>query len=158
MASSDDGRVAALASARAVIESVVWCTMATVGPDGAPRTRIVHPIWDWERGIGWVTSRGTALRRRHLAHHPGASCAYWSPAHDLANLDCRATWAPAEERQDIWDRCAAEPAPMGFDPTTMFPDGPTAEGFAPIQLTPYRIRVHLLADATTGQPATMWSA
>ncbi|HJR25860.1 MAG TPA: hypothetical protein VJ804_10320 [Acidimicrobiales bacterium] len=74
MATADDERSAALAAARPVIEAVVWCTMATVGPDGAPRTRLVHPIWDWDLGIGWATSRGTPLRRRHLAHHAGVSC------------------------------------------------------------------------------------
>lgn len=25
--------------ARPIVEAVVWCTVATVGPDGAPRTR-----------------------------------------------------------------------------------------------------------------------
>ena len=25
---------------------MVWRHMATVGPDGRPRTRIVHPVWE----------------------------------------------------------------------------------------------------------------
>ena len=41
-------------SAFAMIESefierahrMVWCNMATVDPDGRPRTRIVHPVWE----------------------------------------------------------------------------------------------------------------
>ena len=53
----------ALAAARTVIEQIVWCTLATVGPDGAPRCRIVHPIWDWDTATGWITSRATPLRR-----------------------------------------------------------------------------------------------
>jgi hypothetical protein len=33
---------------------VVWCDMATVGADGRPRTRIVHPVWDGD--TAWMTS------------------------------------------------------------------------------------------------------
>ncbi|MEZ5218491.1 MAG: hypothetical protein R2705_23655 [Ilumatobacteraceae bacterium] len=28
----------------AVAHRIVWCTVATVDPDGHPRTRILHPI------------------------------------------------------------------------------------------------------------------
>src|SRR5688572_24843559 len=117
-------RVDALRLAQPTIESVVWCTLATVGPDGRPRTRIVHPIWDWDAGVGWVTRRGTPLQRRHLAHQPAVSLSYWSPAHDVVYLDCDAQLVPVEERQAVWDRCSADPEPMGFDPAPMFPDGP----------------------------------
>jgi hypothetical protein len=33
---------------------MVWCDMATVGPDGRPRTRIVHPVWEGD--TTWMTS------------------------------------------------------------------------------------------------------
>jgi hypothetical protein len=33
---------------------MVWCDMATVGPDGRPRTRIVHPVWEGD--TAWMTS------------------------------------------------------------------------------------------------------
>ena len=35
---------------------IVWATVATVGPDGQPRTRILHPIWEWdgESLVGWI--------------------------------------------------------------------------------------------------------
>src|SRR5690349_15898415 len=130
---TQEQRAAALAVARPVIEDVVWCSMATVGPDGAPRTRVVHPIWDWDAGVGWITSRATPLRRRHLEHHPGTSLLYWSPAQSVAVLDCAASWVPPQGKQAVWDRCRAEPPPMGFDPATMFPMGPEDAGFAPIE-------------------------
>ena len=34
--------------------SIVSCTVATTGTDGRPRTRVLHPIWEWD---------GTALAR-----------------------------------------------------------------------------------------------
>jgi hypothetical protein len=155
---ADKDLVAALGEARTVIENVVWATMATVGPDGAPRTRIVHPIWDWDTGTGWVTSRATPLVVSHLEHHAGASYSYWSPAHSLAHLDCSTRWVDEEEKQGVWDRCLAIPEPMGFDPSPMFPDGPSGGGFAPIELVPFRIRTHPVADAAAGKPATIWTA
>ena len=33
---------------------MVWRHMATVGPDGRPRTRVVHPVWDG--AAAWITS------------------------------------------------------------------------------------------------------
>jgi hypothetical protein len=150
--------VAALGDARPVIDSVVWCTLATVGPDGRPRTRVVHPIWDWETGVGWVTSRPTPLRLRHLAHQSGVSLSYWSSAQDVASIDCDASWVPTEQKAEVWARCAAEAPPMGFDPAPMFPEGPTSPGFAPIELRPHRVRVALASAAARGEPAWLWSA
>ena len=33
---------------RAMAHEIVWCTVATVGPDDRPRTRVLHPFWEWE--------------------------------------------------------------------------------------------------------------
>lgn len=35
---------------------IVWATVATVGPDLRPRSRILHPIWEWdgEELTGWI--------------------------------------------------------------------------------------------------------
>jgi hypothetical protein len=145
--------VDALALARPVIEDVVWCTLATVAPDGRPRTRVVHPIWDWQGGVGWITRRGTPIQRRHLEHEPAVSCAYWSPAQHVAYVDATASWVPGHERQDVWDRCLADDPPMGFDPAVMFPGGPDDEGFAPIRLEPHRIRLVRVAE-----PPLLWIA
>lgn len=142
-----------MAAARPVIEDVVWCTLATVGPDGRPRTRVVHPVWDWDAGVGWITRRGTPLQRRHLEHQPAVSCGWWSPSHHVAHVDALATWVPEEEKQAVWDRCSAEPEPLGFDPSPMFPDGPSGVGFAPIRLEPYRVRV-----VRVGEQPVLWSA
>ena len=27
---------------------IVWCTVATVDAKGRPRSRILHPIWQWD--------------------------------------------------------------------------------------------------------------
>jgi hypothetical protein len=33
--------------ARSIIERIVWATVATVGPNGRQRTRLMHPVWFW---------------------------------------------------------------------------------------------------------------
>ncbi len=40
---------------------IVWCSVATVEPDGRPRTRVLHPYWEWEdnRLVGWIASSRT---------------------------------------------------------------------------------------------------
>jgi len=150
-------RDAAVTAARAVADSVIWCVLATVGPDGTPRTRIVHPVWDWDEGVGWIASRPTPLRRRHLAAQPSVSCAYWSIEHE-AYLDCRATWVPEAGKQAVWDRCSTAPPPLGFDPGPMFPGGASGDGFAPILLEPFRIRVGTAADMAAGRFPEWWTA
>ena len=59
---------------------MVWCDMATVGPDGRPRTRIVHPVWEGD--TAWMTSlrlgpkaedidRNQSCRQKHSHIPPG---------------------------------------------------------------------------------------
>ena len=141
-----------------IAADVVWATMATVGPDGAPRTRVVHPVlqWDERPPQGWVTSRPTALRRRHLRTSPMVSLTWWSPAQDVLTVDCRAAWVFDEQLEQVWDAIAATPEPVGFDPATIWPDG-AASGFAAIALHARRVRVAPAADAARGRPALLWT-
>ncbi len=147
--SDDAARIAA---------DVVWATMATVGPDGAPRTRVVHPVLRWDDGVphGWVTSRPTALRRRHLRASPLVSLTWWSPAQDVLTVDCRAAWVPDEQLEHVWDAIATTPEPVGFDPAAIWPEGP-GSGFAAIALHARRVRVAPAADAAQGRPALLWT-
>ena len=142
-------------------EAIVWCSMTTVGPDQHPRARVVHPVWDWaSRPLrGWVTSRPTPLKRAHLAGNPGVTCAYFSPTtHDLVMFDCDAAWAPAAELERRWHDTAAVPPPMGFDPATIWPEGPGSHDFAVIDLRPHRITVQTGAALARGEKAMQWRA
>jgi general stress protein 26 len=58
------------------IARIAWATVATVGADGAPRTRILHPIW--EDHVGWVATTSNSLEIRHLRHEPRVSLTYSS--------------------------------------------------------------------------------
>ena len=141
----------------AIAHRIVWCSLATVDRKGRPRSRVVHPIWerDGDRLVGWVVTRPTALKRAHVAHSPYVSCSYWDQAHDVAVAECRAAWAADPER--AWALFRAAPPPLGYDPLTIFPEGPAGPGAAVLRLEPWRIRAADAASLSSGEPALVWS-
>lgn len=124
---------------------IVWCSAATVDRANRPRSRVLHPIWEWEDGVltGWIGTGPTATKRAHLETSPYISCNYWTENHDTCVAECRAEWAfdlPTRER--TWNLFKSTPPPVGYDPA-MIPgwDGPDSPGFAVLRLTPWRLRV-----------------
>jgi general stress protein 26 len=125
---------------------MVWCDMATVGPDGRPRTRIMHPVWF--EGTGWATSLRTGPKANDIDRKPYVSLAYVSDPSRPAYAECVASWEndPAV-RRGIWERIKAIPEPLGYDTEAMFGsyDYP---GLTLLRLNPWRIRLSI-----AGQPA-----
>ncbi|NIK60450.1 pyridoxamine 5'-phosphate oxidase family protein [Kribbella shirazensis] len=105
---------------------IVWCSVATVGPDNRPRSRILHPIWELSDELtGWIVTRATPLKVRHLAYSPYLSCSYWEPGHEVAVADCAAEWVTdAATRQRVWELYRDAPPPLGYDFWSVFPAGP----------------------------------
>ena len=124
---------------------IVYCSVATVDRDNRPRSRILHPIWEWdgERLVGWVGTSPTPLKRTHLDHSPHVSCSYWSPNHDNCTAECRAEICVDDETcRRVWDLFKSAPEPVGYDPA-MLPhwDRPESDAFAVMRLDPWRLRV-----------------
>ena len=70
------------------IARIAWATVATVGPDGAPRTRILHPIW--ESHVGWIATTSGSPKIEHLRHEARVSLTWPSktdPAFALLRLE-----------------------------------------------------------------------
>jgi hypothetical protein len=129
-----------------IAHGIVWATVATVDRRNRPRSRIVHPLWEWdgERLTGWVATSPTPLKRAHLEHSPYASVNYWSPAQDVATAECRAELSVDDAtREFVWRRFTELPEPLGYDPGSIPPwkDGPTSARFAVLRLDPWRLRV-----------------
>jgi len=141
--------------ARPIVEAIVWSTVATVGPDGAPRTRLMHPVWWWDgdRPTALVSARPTPLKRRHLAAHPEVSCFCWDPAHHTVAIDAVAMWVPDDERAAAWDAIAAIEPPVGFDPALIWPDGPDSDDCAFLRLVAHRVVV-----TRAGEVGRRWTA
>lgn len=124
---------------------IVWCSVATVDSKGRPRSRILHPIWEWdgETLVGWIGTSPTPTKRAHLNASEYVSLNYWAPSHDTCVAECRASWCFEDEtRIQIWELFKRAPAPVGYDPAIIPAwTGPTADAFAVLRLEPWRLRV-----------------
>ena len=126
---------------------IVWCVAATVDASGAPRTRVLHPVWEWDEAAGqltgWIATGPQSPKAADLDTTPSLSLTYWAPTHDTCTADCDVTWDDtAELRHAGWERFRTAPAPLGYDPS-IIPgwDTPDSEAFGVIRLSPRRLRV-----------------
>jgi hypothetical protein len=124
---------------------IVWASVATVDAQGRPRSRILHPIWQWDskRLVGYIGTSPTPTKRANLHASPFMSLNYWTPAQDTCVAECRAEWVFDDAgRTMIWDLFASAPSPLGYNPAIIPAwTSPTADAFAGIRLTPWRLRV-----------------
>ena len=147
----------------AMAHRIVWCTVATVEPSGAPRTRILHPIWayDGDRLTGWIATSPQSPKAAHLDNQPKVSLTYWEPGQDTCTAECVTTWELDEtSRRAGWDRFANGPEPVGYDPS-MIPawTDPMAEAFGVLRLDPQRLRVMPGSVLLRGEGEVLtWSA
>lgn len=124
---------------------IVWCTVATTDTAGRPRTRVLHPIWEWDGSTltGWIATSPNGLKGKHLASTPFLSLTYWASDHDTCSAECDVEWLtdPAE-REAAWTRFATAPEPVGYDPTIVpgWDDAASPE-FGVLRLRPQRLRV-----------------
>jgi hypothetical protein len=124
---------------------IVWATAVTVDSQGRPRSRILHPIWQWdgERLTGWIATSPTAIKQAHLTTRPHMSINYWQASHDTCVAECRASLLQDDaNRKMVWDLFLNGPKPVGYNPTIVAAwTSPTAAAFAVIKLNPWRLRV-----------------
>ena len=140
--------------------SIVWASVATVDSNGRPRSRILHPIWEWDGTdlFGWVATVPTAVKRQHLAVHPEVSVSYWTTNHDTCSAECLVEWYLDDDTcVTVWDKFVKGPEPVGYDPYIIpaWKDGPTSDEFAVLRLSPYRLRVMPGAVMMKGEGAVL---
>lgn len=124
---------------------IVWCSAATVDVEGRPRSRVLHPIWEWDGDQlkGWICTSPTPTKRQHLHAQPYISLNYWCPDQDTCVAECRAQWAfDQETKSEIWEKFKSAPEPVGYDPA-MIPawTSSNSDNFAIITLEPWRLRI-----------------
>jgi general stress protein 26 len=129
----------------AMAHRIGYATVATTGLDGAPRTRVMQPAWEWDgtRLTGWVSTTTDAPKVAEVAAEPRVSLTYWGPEQDTCTADALATPVTgADELAACWDRFLRTPAPAGFDPA-IHPDWETAASptFGVLRLDPVGLRV-----------------
>lgn len=148
----------------AMAHRIVWCTAATVDESGAPRTRVLHPVWQWDGSTltGWIATSPLSPKAKHLASGGmRVSLTYWAPDHDTCTADCAAAWEDSpEQRAAGWQRFVDAPAPVGYDPK-IIPGwtSPDAPSFGILRLEPSRLRVLPGSLMMTGTGELLrWSA
>jgi hypothetical protein len=129
----------------AIAHRIVWSTVATVHADGTPRTRVLHPIWEFDGDslTGWIATSPSSPKAADLANRAAVSLTYWDATHDVATADCTATWElDHASRVAGWERFAGGPEPVGYDPSIIpgWTD-PDAEAFGILRLEPTGLRV-----------------
>jgi hypothetical protein len=124
---------------------IVWCSAATVDAKRRPRSRVLHPIWEWDGAelTGWIATDPTSPKRAHLDRDPYVSCNYWAPSQDTCLAECGVEWALDEESCiAVWNRFPNGPAPVGYDPSIIPQwDSPQSPHFGALKLTPWHVRV-----------------
>ena len=137
------------------INRIVWCNVATVDPNGRPRSRILHPIW--EGATGWIATGRNSPKAAHLASTPFVSLCYWDQQHEQIYVACRAAWEEdAATKTRIWKLLAEAPPPMGYDPGAFWKDASDPE-YGLLKLTPWRVELHSLQDLFSGTAAQVWT-
>jgi hypothetical protein len=134
---------------------IVWASVATVDPAGRPRSRVLHPYWQWDGTglVGWVATSPTPAKRAHLDHSGFASVSYWAPSHDTCTAECAASILYDDDtRERVWNLFKEAPEPVGYDPAIIPPwsGGPLSDAFAVLRLVPWRLRV-MPGTVMTGQ-------
>ena len=132
---------------------IVWCTVATVDAKGHPRTRILHPLWEWDGTslVGWIATGATSLKTKHLARTPQASLTYWTTNHDTCSAEADATMFTDDETcVRVWNAFKDAPDPVGYDPAIIptWAGGPTSPEFGVMRLEPTRLFLQPQMDFT----------
>jgi general stress protein 26 len=134
--------------------ALVWCAAATVGADGRPRTRLLHPVW--EGGTGWITTRRHSPKEADLARTPYVSLAYVTDVTCPIYADCEAVWEddPATKRR-VWNLIASLAPPLGFDPAPIYgsADDPN---FGLLKLTPTSVRLTNVMEQDRSRIYRVW--
>jgi general stress protein 26 len=136
------------------VHKMVWCSMATLDAAGRPRSRVVHTIWDGS--TGWITTRRDTPKIADLVANPHVSLAYTSDLLHPVYADCLARRVDdLATKRHVWDLFLAAPAPLGFDPASMFA-GVEDAGFGVLQFVPYRISLEDVSGQ--GERRIVWRA
>jgi hypothetical protein len=137
-----------------IAHRIVWSVAATTDKDGRPRTRVLHPVWEWDgtQLTGWVATSPMSAKAAHLSNTPVMSLTYWDDTHDTCTADCDTAWDDTpEQRSASWERFKTAPPPVGYDPAVIPGwDNPQAPAFGVLRLMPRHLRVMPGTLLTTG--------
>jgi hypothetical protein len=134
------------------VNEMVWCAFTSIDPQGDPRSRVVHTLW--EGATGWVAARRQSPKSRDLEAHPRVALAYIADTVHPVYVEGIAEWADdMETKRHVWGLFASTPPPLGYDPGPIYGSVESAE-YGVIRITPLHLE---LGDVSgTGQRRLTW--
>ena len=91
---------------------IIWATVATASSSGEIRTRVLHPLWEWDGSTlsGVIATYPTPLKRKHLGENPRVSLNYWDDSQDACTAECDARLhTDVATKRATWDKFASTP-------------------------------------------------
>jgi len=125
----------------AAAHAQVWCNITTVDTKNRPRSRVLHPIWEYDGAqvIGWVATGRYTLKSKHIEQNPYVSVVYMKDPITPTYAECEAGWLDdLSEKQRIYALLTSAPSPLGYDPAK-FGWTPDKAESGLMKLTPWQI-------------------
>jgi hypothetical protein len=123
---------------------IVYCTVTTVDPEGRPRSRAMHPIFEVMDGDprGWAATDRTPLKKPPSGGKPVRRLLLLGPAQDTVAIDCTAGRVEDDEvLRQVWDIVAAPEPPGWADLSSYGEAGISHPRFHDLRLNPYRVQI-----------------
>jgi general stress protein 26 len=104
-------------------KKAIWCAVASVDAQGAPRVRIVHPTWEGD--VLWFASE------------PRVDVQFLVSPPDFTHILCRGRAVlvtdPGEKKR-VWDV-------IDYDLSQFWPGGPDDANYLPVKVLPERVEL-----------------
>ena len=116
-------------------KKAIWCAVASVDAQGAPRVRIVHPTWEGD--VLWFATATDSPKSRQIAREPRVDVQFLVSPPDFTHILCRGRAElvkDAGEKKRVWDV-------IDYDLSQFWPGGPDDANYLPVKVLPERVEL-----------------
>jgi general stress protein 26 len=118
----------------AASRKATWCAVATVDK-GVPKVRLVHPTWEGD--VLWFATSRSSPKAVQLAANPAIDVQFQVSPPEFIHILVSGTAELLDDtatREHVWEV-------MDYDLADFWPDGPGAEDFVAVKITPQRVEL-----------------
>lgn len=119
----------------AASRKAVWCALASVDAQGAPRVRIVHPTW--EGRVLWVATGTGSPKARQISRDSRVDVQFVVSPPDFTHILCRGRAeivTDSAEKKRVW-------SVFDYDLAQFWPGGPADANYTLIGIHPVRVEL-----------------
>ena len=116
-------------------KKAIWCALASVDAQGAPRVRIVHPTWEGD--VLWFATGTDSPKSRQIAREPRVDVQFLISPPDFVHILCRGRAELVKdpgEKKRVWDV-------IDYDLSQFWPGGPDDVNYLPVKVVPERVEL-----------------